>query len=469
MSDKLYLRAGELAEQGKLEQAWKIISRMLIENPKDPRALLTGSFIMRRLGHLPQAYHFAKSAAEIWPHDPSIWLNWGHACRDMWLTDEAERHYRRMIRLAKNIKDQRDGWLSLSALYLDDGRFADAEILCRKLLEVDPEDRSAFGNLGFCLLAKRDWSGWKGYHNTIGTDWRPMVRYRDEPEWDGSLGKIVALYEDQGLGDAISFASMLSDAQNICKKLIVECDARLQSLFTRSFPGVKFYGTRGMHDAKWDREDWAMDASLPLGQIGEFFRLKDEDFPGTPYLRPCPDRVKQWRALFESKGKPCIGIAWTGGIPKTNARNRKIALTDLLPVFTEVDAHYVSLQYKDASEDITAFKAEHPEVDIVQYKWATLTQDYDDTAALIASLDYVLCIQTAVAHTAGALGTPATVLVPTATQWRYGNSTETVPWYNCLRVIRQRKSGSWSSEIERASRELGAYLARVPRRAAKAA
>jgi hypothetical protein len=292
------------------------------------------------------------------------------------------------------------------------------------------------------------------------------VQYAGEPEWDGTKGKNVVLYADQGLGDEISFASMVPDAIKACRKVVIDCDDRLEGLFRRSFPQAKVYGTRKAKDGKWAKEDWQIDASLPLGQIGEFFRTSADDFLGTPYLVPCPARVAMWEGLWAKKGKPVIGIAWTGGSPKTNARNRRIALEDFLPVFRKVDAHFVSLQYKDASDEIAAFKAKHKWVDLEQYKWGTLTNDYDDTAALIASLDYVLCIQTAVAHTAGALGVPVSVMVPVATQWRYGSGHDSIPWYECLRVIRQQKHGSWSGEIERVSRELKSYFQRVPRRTA---
>jgi hypothetical protein len=204
---------------------------------------------------------------------------------------------------------------------------------------------------------------------------------------------------------------------------------------------------------------------LPLGQIGEYYRLRDDQFPGTPYLVPCPDRRRMWKSLFMAKHKPIIGIAWTGGVAKTNARNRRLGLEDFLPVFTSIDAHWVSLQYKDAGKEIAAFLAKHPDVDLKQYPFGTLTSDYDDTAALIASLDHVLCIQTAVAHTAGALGTPVTVLLPVATQWRYGTTHDTIPWYDCLRVIRQEKTGSWRNEIERAVTTIGAHFGHVPYRA----
>lgn len=462
--DNPYQIAKDLSENGKTDLAWKLINKLLTEDPNDVRALTMASYLMHKMGGLPQAYHFARAAAQICPDDPGAWTNFGHAASKLWLIEEAERYYKRALQCSKSQYDFTVLWVNLSALYLDNGEFDKALHYVHKVLSVDPDHPNARTNLGFCQLALRNWEGWKGYHGTIGSDWRPRVRYREEPEWDGSPGKTVALYADQGLGDEISFASMIPDAAQVCQKLILDCDGRLEGLFRRSFPQIKVYGTR-VKEEKWAKEDRQIEASLPLGQVGEFFRTSDESFPGTPYLVPCPDRVQQWKALFASKGKPTVGIAWTGGVPKSNARNRKVSLTDLLPVF-ELDAHFVSLQYRDAQKEIDALHVNHPEVDLVQYPWATLTQDYDDTAALIASLDYVLCIQTAVAHTAGGLGVPVTVLLPTATTWRYGVAHDTVPWYRCLRIIRQAKTGSWSHEIERAAGELSTHLGQLPGRTA---
>lgn len=456
--DNPYQRAADLGEQGKLEAAWKIVNKLLVENPLDVQGLVTGSYIMRRFGALPQAYHLARSATQIWPHDDAAWTNLGHAASEMWLVEESERCYRKALKCAKDPKHIQTLWLNLSALYLDNGRFAEAEALTRKILAQNPEHTNAKANLGFCQLAQRNWAeGWKGYHHTIGSDWRPKVQYGEEPEWDGTPGKTVVLYADQGLGDEISFASMLPDALAICRKVILDCDERLEGLFKRSFPEARVYGTRRAKEGQWAKEDWKIDASLPLGQIGEFFRTDASQFPETPYLVACPARTAMWRSLFAAKKKPCIGVAWTGGIPKTNSRNRRIALKDLLPLFNGLEAHFVSLQYKDASEEIAALKASQA-VDLEQYKWGTLTSDYDDTAALIAALDYVVCIQTAVAHTAGALGKPVLVLVPVATQWRYGDSEDSIPWYGSLKIVRQQKTGFWSQEIERATSILKAHF-----------
>lgn len=465
MSSSRYELARELAEKGDVDGSWKVVNAFLNDNPNDPRALVTASFLMRRIGRLPEAYHFARAATQVVEHDAAPWINLGHAASEMWLAQEAEYAYRKALK-CPNINEGtllRNTYLNLSALYIDNGQYEKAKGYALQMLETDPEDRQGRSNLGFCQLAMREWSreAWANYHCTIGSEWRPQLQFKDEPEWDGSPGKRVVIYGEQGLGDEISFASVLPDALAATSRLILECDPRLTGLFRRSFADARVYGTRGVKGAQWDKEDWDFDASLPVGQLGEFYRLRESDFPGTPYLSPCPQRTAMWRSYFKSLGKPVVGIAWRGGIPKTNARSRQLMLDDLAPLFRSVDAHYVSLQYKDAAREIAEFKTRRPAVDLVQYPWATLTADYDDTAALIAACDYVFCMQTAVAHTAGALGVPVTVLVPMASQWRYGTAKESIPWYSCLKVIRQRRD-NWREEILRGSNQVQTHLRGLP-------
>lgn len=454
----------DLAQSTKPEKAWAIVSQILIDNPLDIRGLISACFLMRRMGGLPQAYHFGRTLTELYPQEPVGWINFGHAAAEMWLVKEAEYCYQRAIKISMTKENQLAALLNLGSLYVDNGLFERGEAVTKEILKIDPDHLKAKSNLAMCKLARRDWTGWADYRLMIGSAYRLKVRYKDEPEWDGTHNQNVVIYAEQGIGDEISFASMIPDAAKVCKKLIFDCDGRLAPLFQRSFPNVKVYGTR-VKDTKWDKEDRGIDASLPVGQLGEFFRTTANSFPGTAYLKACPVRMKQWKSILR---RPTIGIAWTGGTSRTNARNRKVSLEDLLPVLS-LDADFVSLQYSDASADIAAFTKAHPEVSLTQYPWATLTHDYDDTAALIASLDYVVCIQTAVAHTAGALGVPATVLVPQATSWRYGHEGNTIPWYRSLRVIRQTKDHEWRSEIERTAEHVRTYLGKLPARAADAA
>jgi hypothetical protein len=231
------------------------------------------------------------------------------------------------------------------------------------------------------------------------------------------------------------------------------------------------YGTRKFKPMAekpnaWLEKDRDFDASLALGQIGEYYRTDPAQCPGTPYLVPDPERVLMWKALWANKGKPIIGIAWHGGIPKTGAHMRRWSLETLLPVLNSIDAHWVVLEYKPAGAEIDAFRAKYPHIDVREYPHATLTKDYDDTAALVASLDHIFCIQTAVAHLGGALGVPTWVCVPPCSQWRYGAEGESIPWYKSVRVLRQHK-GAWN--LPDIGAQLASHFGSLPRAAAHAA
>lgn len=465
-------KAKTLWDQDKVDDAWDIVRELLREHPFDPILLQMGGHIYEKAGNMPVAYHLFRAATEQDPREASGWLNFGRIAEEIWRSSEAERAYQKALKYSKRDETTRCTYGNLAALHIDNARYPEAEHWARKCLERWPDDEGARANLGFAQLGQRNWAeGWKNYRAVLGMPSRTRLTYGDTPEWDGTPGQTVVLYGEQGLGDEISFASMVPDAVRHCEKVVIDCDVRLANLFQRSFPQAKVYGTRKVKpfEAKlqmWQPEDRAIEASLAIGQIGEYYRTKDSDFPGAPYLVADPERVLMWKALWAQKRKPVIGIAWQGGIPKTGARFRRWTLEQLLPVFQSVDAHWVCLEYKPARAEIDAFRAKHPEVDLREYAHGTLTKDYDDTAALVASLDMVFCMQTAVAHLGGAMGIPTWVCVPPISQWRYSVEGDSVPWYNSLRVIRQDR-GEWN--FNQIGAELGAYFGRLPAAARSAA
>lgn len=413
-------KARSLVEANRPAEAWAIIERYLLDDPEDPQALIVAGFMNVRVRNYPMAYLYARRLTEIIPRDPAAWINMVQACKFMQREKEGERAARQGLAVAKLPKDRAALYQNLASIYMDAGRFDEAEPMLAKALEIEPNDAKFLANLGMCQLARHDWTnGWKNYRHLIGTEERIRQIYTEPEEalWEGAPGQTVLLYGDQGIGDEVCFASMVNDAAKRCDKLILNVDKRLKRLFQRSFPNVEVHGLR---DQRWDASQ-KIDASLPMSQAGEFLRLTDDDFPSAPYLKADPERVLMWRSLFATKRKPIIGIGWTGGLWHTGSKFRHCTLESLLPLFQSVDAHWVSLQYKDASEEIEAFHAKHPEVDLVQYPHATLTQDYDDTASLVAALDHVVAVPTAVVHLAGALGTPCATIKPQKPCWKFAS------------------------------------------------
>lgn len=440
-------QARRFAEANEPDQALKLAEHWLMENPDDIQALVVASFVLRRVRKLPQAYHLSRRITELEPKEPAGWINFGQISNELFRTPEAERAYRRGLACAKDADSRSKLYTNLSALLIDMGRFDEALKAAEASIEAKPQSNPARTNLGFCQLAQRNWSeGWKNYRTCLGTEVRKKRIYREphEAEWDGSAGQTVILYGEQGIGDEICFASMLPDAIARAGKVILDIDERLANLFRRSFAQAKVYGTRNAKpgDEPWAMEDRQFDCSLAIAQIGEFFRQQDSDFPAAPYLVADPERLLMWKALWAMKQKPMIGIAWSGGIWQTGAKFRRLQLEQLLPVFQSLDAHWVCLQYKDAAREIAGFRKQHSEIDLVQYPHATLTNDYDDTAALVASLDCVVSVPTAVVHAAGALGVPCMAMKAPHSCWKFSAG---LPFHPGVELI--ENEGNWDRTI----------------------
>lgn len=429
-ANKIYL-SGDYARAGSMAELY------LMEHPEDAQALTILAACLKQGNRTAVGYHLAKRATELRPDRSETWVTHGHMAQNLWRMDEALSCYRKAMQRAQTDNQRALYNNNMGSVYLDLGQFAKAEEFVRKSLELDPadpKDPNTRHNLGLCLLARRDWrEAWKWYSASIGSTYRNEFRYGKESRWDGTPGGTLVVYGEQGLGDEICAASAIPDVirsqSDAGGRTIIDCDARVAKLFARSFPGAIVHGTRWEKKLDWPEDQRNIDASTSAFEVLKFYRNQAEDFPGTPYLKACPDRTKMWRSLHE--GKPTIGIAWTGGTWKNAGTFRKLPLDQWKPLFDAVDANWVSLQYKDASEEIAG-------TPVKQYPWATLTKDYDDTAALVASCDLVISMQTSVAHLSGALGIPTWTIIPKTSQWRYGEDFTDMPWYRSVSLYRQQ-------------------------------
>jgi tetratricopeptide (TPR) repeat protein len=403
-------QAQDLVEQGDYEGGWKIIKRLMEFNPMDAHLLIAASYIMQKVDNWPVSYHFSKASAISMPDRAEPYLNISACCDQMYLLEEGLEAAKKAVELADTPRLKASALMNHASILINNGRYGDAEPIIRESLKINPDSQKARGNLGMCLLARGEWlEGWKNYSQCLGLNERKKLDY-GLPEWDGEPGQIV-VYGEQGLGDEISFASMLPDVI-ADHNVVVDCDHRLEGLFKRSFPKARVNGGR------WRNLYQGANYQCAIGELGKFYRNTKKDFPRKPYLVADPLRRAQWKHLKEQVKKPLIGIAWTGGMSFTGAKHRQLTKAQLMQITQGIDAHFVSLEYKERE------KVNNVHV----YPHATLTRDYDDTAALVAECDLVISIQTAVCHLAGALGTPCIALIPESSQWRY--APKEFLWYS---------------------------------------
>jgi ADP-heptose:LPS heptosyltransferase len=96
------------------------------------------------------------------------------------------------------------------------------------------------------------------------------------------------------------------------------------------------------------------------------------------------------------------------------------------------------------------------------HDWTGDLHDFSDTAALIAGLDLVISVDTAVAHLAGALGKPVWLLNRYDTCWRWLLDRDDSPWYPTLRQFRQPAPGDWDAVIAAVSAALASRFGDEP-------
>ena len=427
----ILLAAHELIQTQQYQDALPLIETVLDDNPNNAAALNMAGYIAMQLHQDTVAYQYLKRAIQEDPNRASVWSNFGLAAKHL------DRHQEGLSACLKAMEVDPNyvlAYANAASALIAMSRWDEAEYLANKSLEIAQNGISQ-KNLAHIYLAQHKWvEGWKHWELSIGSESRKEWAYGDEPRWKGEKGKAVVIYGEQGLGDEIFYGSCIPDAIKDCKKVILDIDPKLETLFKRSFPKADVYGTRRETSPEW-LENARIDARCSVASLGQFYRNKDEDFPGTPYLKADPEKVLMWKALWAKLGKKVIGISSEGGTKYTHKRTRKIPVEDWED-FLKKDYIFVSLDYRDGIE--------HPKVR--QYHNVTRSEDYDDTAALIASLDACVGVVTTAMHCANGLGVPTHLLVPESHQWRYAGD---YVWSKSATLYRQGSEESWKSVISR--------------------
>jgi hypothetical protein len=174
-----------------------------------------------------------------------------------------------------------------------------------------------------------------------------------------------------------------------------------------------------------------------------------------PYLRVEPALVEEWgKRLRDATGESLdlkaglkVGLVWAGNAKPDPARTAGLAA--FAPLAGIPGVTFVSLQMGPGSEE-----ANNPGAPLRVIDFTSQIDDLADTAALIAHLDLVLTIDSAVAHLAGALGKPVWVLLPFCPDWRWMRDRDDSPWYPTARLFRQSAPGDWRDPVARAAAAL---------------
>ena len=429
---KVQLAIHDLITKEQYDLAMPLINEVLMTYPNDPATLNFMGYIWLQGDKPAFAYQYFRRALQEQPGNKALWTSLGRACHEMDMFDDAIKYFLKSAELDPNYSL---AYSNASATLVQMSKWDDAEKSSKMALECDANDLNAQLNLAHSYLAKGQWvEGWKEWDKSLGGKFRKELVYGDEVRWDGSPDKTLVIYGEQGIGDEIFYGSCINDVIDISKKVYIDCDERLETLFKRSFPKAEVHGTRKSDSVEW-LNGIHFDARCAIGGIPQFFRTTSKSFPGTPFLVPDTEQVNMWKSMFKAWGKTVIGITTKGGTFRTNANGRILTEEDLQPLLARKDIQLVSLDYSVERK-----------IDGIKYfEFATDAKDYDVTASLIAACDMVLGVNTTALHCSAAMGVKTWCLVPKYHQWRYAQPS--MPWYRSMRLIYQDDK-TWREVID---------------------
>jgi|GEM_PF-822794 len=441
-------------------EARKVLDALNIDESKDPAAIYFAyAFANHQQGLLPEAEKDYKTALSYKNDDEDIVDAMVHLLREQGRLDESMEHLKHTQEIHPNSERLNRNYCGLLS---DMGQIENSEQCFLTHISKFPQDYTAQWNYALLALQLGHFdNAWENYElrKVAGV---VSDRGFSFEEWQGQdlKGKTIFIYAEQGLGDEIMFASCIPDLQHMGAEVIVECDPRLAPIFERSFLDARIYGKERNPDKK---SDWLgtlghVDYQCAIGSLPQFFRNGSDKFPvyESGYLSADSAKVEACRArLSELPGRYSIGISWRGGLQRERKSLRSIDLELWLEIFDIPDCNFISLQYTDCEEEIAALEKNHG---IRVYHWQDVIDDYDQTAAMVCALDHVVSVQTSLIHLCGALGEPVDVLIPFRPEWRYMHKVERLPWYQSVRLWRQKERDAWQPVLSRVTEHVKKVL-----------
>ncbi len=339
---------------------------------------------------------------------------------------------------------------ALAAALVELGEHEAAIAASRAMQALAPGKPLGVWNEALSLLALGRYAeAWPGYERR----WE-MPGFRDAeeaglpppqvPTLSELAGKRVLLRWEQGRGDVIQFMRYATPVSRIAASVTLCVYPELREL-AASVPGVACAIT----DA--DPEP-AHDVAVSLMSLPLVFATTLASVPARiPYVTAPEPRRARWRETLAATPGPRVGLCWWGS---EHSRRSSIPLPLLEPLLrvAGISFHAVQKEIPAAQRGLLAAAPS------LRDHGAALV-DFADTAAMLAALDLVITIDTAVAHLAGALGRPVWILLRRGADWRWLCARADSPWYPTARLFRQGAEGTWEPVVAAARTALEAWRA----------
>ncbi len=369
--------------------------------------------VMRRLERLPDAIECFDRALTLCPELAEAHYNLGVAFAQLRRWSEAEQAYRQALALRADYGDAKFG---LGVLLLGMGQFEEGW----RLYECRYEQPGLIHNKSRAMLACPQWQG------------------------DTLTDKSLLIWQEDGLGDMVQFSRYIAllKAQG-ARHIAFACVPALHRLMV-GVDGVDAVLDHQAAIAQVSRYDcWTSLLSLPM-----HLRTTLDTIPRPVRLNVEPELMEQWGAKLETlpPGRR-IGVVWKGNAKHHNDENRSIPSLDILaPLWSVAGLSFVSLQKGQGEDEAKAPSAAQPLLEL-----GSAVTDLADSAAILAQLDLLICVDTSMAHLAASLGKPCWVMLPDKDiDCRWLHERTDSPWYpHTVRLFRRALGEDWATLVER--------------------
>jgi tetratricopeptide (TPR) repeat protein len=484
-------------EQGDFPAAVDYFMRAVALDPQNPIRLRNLATILLHAKSYDLAAETFRGAAMLAPSDALAHHGLGVALRNLERWDEADSALRAAIELDPMLADAIDelalvhigrgefvaaegllnealllapqsagAWRNLGSLRMKSNRPEAAAAAFRRAIALKPDEPDYQTDLGMALIQQGEFgAGWEAYEKRWnGSILGPYCRPASLPPWHGAPApRTILLHAEQGFGDTLQFCRYVPLVAARGHDIVLEVQTELVELIRHSLgsTSVRVVGRRSDYPAIAGLPP--VDAHCPLMTLPMVFGTTPDTVPNRPYLLAEPDKAKLWdERLGAASGGRRIGLVWAGNprrgaafsVREADAR-RSMSLVDLAPLLDVPGARFVSLQKGEGCAELgdARFGA--------VYDADTELDSFADTAALIANLDLVICVDTAVAHLAGGMGKPVWMLSRFDGCWRWLRDRSDSPWYPSMRIFRQSADRSWRPVVAQIREALAERVAKA--------
>jgi hypothetical protein len=424
------------AGAGEVGSAAADLAAIAEKNPGARHPALDLADLLRRLGK-PSEPHL-RAALQHRPNDPALHGALGTVLAE---TGSAEAAVTAFHRAAELAPADAASWSNLGKALAATGRFEAAEAAFAKAGVLAPgRPQLTLNHAVARLKSGRLAEGWPLFRARHALPGRaPSPPGPELRTLLGAEGRTVLLVHDEGFGDTLQFLRYAP--------LLAAHGMRVRAAVPPALARLLRGSGIDVADGPTTYDAWVRIPDLP-----GLFETTAGSIPPPLRLTPGAQLVQEWgeRLAFDGSvpGRR-IGLVWTGAARShdpaaaSTDRIRSIGVGQLGPLLDPTKGvRWISLQHGQPAP--AGLFDPMPEV-----------ADFADTAAIIANLDLVVSVDTAVAHLAASLGRPVLLLDRYDNCWRWLSGRADSPWYpETLKILRQPSPGDWTSVLRQAAAEV---------------